>query len=145
MPRPQSVSNRGSRPLAAGPSLLLLGLQLLGLAHLVLDRHGVCWEHGSLTELGTSRAASAVAVALPRGVGLGLHRGAPVSRLDDAEGHHHCPVQASRRDWGASPAGEPLVLALGEGPGQLSLEPSAPRADEGLLRRAPKLSPPHTA
>jgi hypothetical protein len=139
----KAVAKRGRRPLAMGLSLLLLGLQLVGLAHLTLERHGVCWEHGSLTELGTSKASASLLV--PHGSGPGLHLGFPVSRLEDAEGHHHCPVQASRRDWGASPAGEPLVLALGETRGQLSVQLSVPWADEGLLHRAPKLSPPATA
>jgi hypothetical protein len=141
--RTQAVTRRGRRPLAVGLSLLVLGLQLVGLAHLTLERHGVCWEHGSLTELGTSKAQASLLV--PHGSGPGLHTGSPLSRLEDGEGHHHCPVQASRRDWAASPAGEPLVLALGEAPGQLCVQPSVPRADEGLLHRAPKLSPPQTA
>jgi len=47
--------------MALGLSLLLLGLQFLGLAHLTLQRHGVCWEHGTVTELGTSRGPASAA------------------------------------------------------------------------------------
>jgi hypothetical protein len=132
----------GSRSVASGLSLLLVGLQFLGLAHLALQRHGVCWEHGTLTELQTSRVAAS---NVETGAQPGLHSGSAAARLDDVDGHHHCPVQASRRDWGAPEAGAALVLALGEGPFDVAVGTSSPRADDGLLRRAPKQSPPLTA
>jgi hypothetical protein len=128
--------------LASGLSLLLVGLQFLGLAHLALERHGVCWEHGTLTEFRPSRVAASV---VERGTLPGLHSGSATARLDDVDGHHHCPVQTSRRDWGAPPTGAALLLALGEGPFDVAVGASAPRADDSLLRRAPKQSPPPTA
>jgi hypothetical protein len=123
-------------------SLLLAGLQFLGLAHLGLERHGVCWEHGTLTELG---AAKGVALDVTRAeLPTGLHAARPMATLED-EGHHHCPVQASRRDWGAPPAGALLSLSLDVASGDGAFGASVLRADAGLLGRAPKQSPPRTA
>ncbi len=140
--RRQCREVRGSGPLAFGLSLLLLGLQLFGLAHLALEHHSVCWEHGTVTELGsTGGAASGVT---PGGVLPGLD-GHPAAARLDADGHHHCPVQASRRDWGAPPAGAVLLLAAHAGPEGGAIGASAPRADDALLRRAPKQSPPPRA
>jgi hypothetical protein len=134
---------RGSGPVAFALSLLLLGLQLLGLGHLALERHGVCWEHGTVTELGTSR--NSTAALTPDGAQPGLHGRPSTARLDSAEGHHHCPVQASRRDWGAPAAGALLALAVAQGPATGAAGAVPPRADDGLLRRAPKQSPPTAA
>jgi hypothetical protein len=138
--RRQCEEMRGSGPVAFALSLLLLALQLLGLGHLALERHGVCWEHGTLTELGTSRTS--VPAPTPGGALPGLYGRPSTARLDGTEGHHHCPVQASRRDWGAPFAGNLLALAVAEGPGHDAAGAVAPRADAGLLRRAPKQSPP---
>jgi len=132
----------GSRPKAFGLSLLLVGLQLLGLAHLGLERHGVCWEHGTLTELGAPRPASLESSSV--GNALGLHARQSSAALKDADADHHCPVQASRRDWGNPAAGSPLELALGVTADAIALGASVPRADPGLLDRAPKQSPPAT-
>jgi hypothetical protein len=133
---------RARRPLAWALSLLLAGLQFLGLAHLGLERHGVCWEHGTLTELGASRNSEPDAG--PWGMKPGLHVRYASAALED-EGHHHCPVQASRRDWGGPPTGALLVLSLGVPTGGPTFSVSAARADRGLLHRAPKQSPPLTA
>ena len=95
--RRQCQDKRGSAPPAVGLSLLLLGLQLSGLAHLTLERHGVCWEHGTLTELGTVQPRAALP---PDGMLPGFHVRPSRAGLDAVDGHHHCPVQASRRDWG---------------------------------------------
>jgi hypothetical protein len=124
---------------AFGLSLALLGLQFLGLAHLTLERHGVCWEHGTLTELGPSRAAPLVVQsgsALP-----GLDVGTSSARAEDADKDDHCPVQALRRGWATPPAGATWALAT-EVSGDVALGVPELRADAGLLRRAPKQSPP---
>jgi hypothetical protein len=129
--------------MGTGVALFLAGLQLLGLGHLALQRHGVCWEHGTVTELGSSGLPVprlAVAGALP-----GLHQDGTAVVLDGADGHHHCPVQASRRNFGAPPAGATLTLSVGEGGVALAASASGPRADALLLHRAPKQSPPATA
>jgi len=120
-----------------------MGLQLLGLAHLSLERHGVCWEHGTVTELQAGEPALPASVALS--AEPGFRSGAAGVRFEDVDGHHHCPVQASRRDWAAGTAPDPLAFSSGpERPG-LSPAAAAPRADGGLLLRAPKQSPPRAA
>ncbi len=131
----------GRTPLAYGLSLLLLGLQLLGLGHLALERHGVCWEHGTVTEARTSEArALVIPVAMPS---PGLHaRATSAATLQDADAHHHCPVQASRRHWGAPPAGAALALASAADTGAQLLLAAGHRDDRALLLRAPKQSPP---
>jgi hypothetical protein len=138
----KNEEERARRPMAWGLSLLLAGLQFLGLAHLGLERHGVCWEHGTLTELGASRSSAPEVTAV--GLKLGLHARHTSAALED-EGHHHCPVQASRRDWGAPPAGALLVLSVDVASGAVASGAFAPRVDTGLLGRAPKQSPPLTA
>lgn len=143
MRRRQQRRALGSRPKALGLSLLLVGLQFLGLAHLGLERHGVCWEHGTLTELGAPRPASLE--SSPVGSAPGLHARQSGAALQDADADHHCPVQASRRDWGAPPAGSPLELALAVSVDAMAFGASVRRADPGLLDRAPKQSPPATA
>lgn len=139
--RRQSRWSRRSPPVAGGLCLLLIGVQVLGLTHLLLERHGMCWEHGTVTELGRgdSVAGAPEEVAGP----LGLHSGqsAAVEDVDD----HHCPVQAARRDWGNPPGVAELALVVGSlvcavGPGDASS-----RADDTLLLRAPKQSPPGSA
>ncbi len=129
--------------MAAGLSLLLLGLQLLGLGHLALERHGVCWEHGTLTEARPSEAHALLAPVAP--VAPGLHARATSSALQDRDAHHHCPVQASRRHWGAPPAGAALPLEAVGDPGALLLLAAWQRVDGALLLRAPKQSPPLAA
>jgi|GEM_PF-376516 len=130
-------------PVAYALSLLLLGLQLVGLAHLLLERHGVCWEHGTVTE---DRSAVPQARLAPVGPVLpGLHAGAAAPAVQDLDGHHHCPVQASRRHWGTPPAGAVLVLPGLAGMHALAPVGCAVRADAALLLRAPKQSPPATA
>ena len=138
----KSEGERARRPMGWALSLFLAGLQFLGLAHLGLERHGVCWEHGTLTELGASKSSSPDVT--PVGPLPGLHARGASAALED-EGHHHCPVQASRRDWGAPPAGALLVLSVDVASGDAAFGASAPRADTGLLGRAPKQSPPLAA
>jgi hypothetical protein len=138
----QNPAARARRPGAWALSLFLSGLQFLGLAHLGLERHGVCWEHGTLTELAASKS-SAPEVA-PVGLRPGLYARYASAALED-EGHHHCPVQASRQNWGAPPAGAVLVLSVDVAQGASALGTSVPRADGGLLARAPKQSPPLAA
>ena len=122
-----------------GMSMLVLGVQLLGLAHLTLERHGVCWEHGTVTELAGPEAA--LPAAGNASLEPGLRAAVPGARLEDVDGHHHCSVQASRRDWAPS---TPPMLALAVGPELGGVAGSAvpPRADAALLLRAPKQSPP---
>src|SRR5450755_4724117 len=113
--RQESGGTSWSRPTAQGLSILLIGLQLLGLVHLTLERHGVCWEHGTLTEFASGSASvSPNAEGAARTGDLasspsGLHRGGAV-RVEDADGDRHCPVQASRRNWATAPAPTELVL-----------------------------------
>jgi hypothetical protein len=133
-----SAGRRVARALA----LLLAGLQFLGLAHLGLERHGVCWEHGTLTELGASNGLAPDVMRADLPAGLRTRRASPT--LED-EGHHHCPVQASRRDWGGPPAGALLALPLDVASTDMAFGASVLRADAGLLGRAPKQSPPRTA
>ncbi len=137
----QSRWSRRSPPVAGGLSLLLIGVQVLGLTHLLLERHGVCWEHGTVTELGRPVSVAVAPEEVPGPLGLHTGRSAAVEDVDD----HHCPVQAARRDWGNPPAIAELVLFVGSalravGPGDASS-----RADDTLLLRAPKQSPPATA
>jgi len=141
-PRRQSPPVRWSTLLARGVAVSVVAVQLLGVAHLGLERHGVCWEHGTVTELQGSEAALPAAVHASqepefRAAGAG-------ARLEDVEGHHHCSVQASRRDWAPS---DPPMLALTVGPELDGLASSGalPRADAALLLRAPKQSPPSPA
>ena len=146
----ENGETRWSRPTARGLSILLIGLQLLGLVHLTLERHGVCWEHGTLTELATGSASAPPNAdgAAPTGDLAsnlsGLHRGGAV-RVEDADGDRHCPVQASRRNWATAPAPTELVFEVGP---QLEVSASterSARADDALLLRAPKQSPPPSA
>jgi len=142
MPPFPGQSRTRRRPVAYGLSLLLVGLHLFGLAHLALERHGVCWEHGTVTELGRTEQA----LALPDAVATtsGLHAGHSVAQLQEAE-DHHCPVQVSRRDWGNPPAGALLALLTPARPRLLAWPPSVLSVDETLLHRAPKQSPPFSA
>lgn len=126
--------------MAYGLSFLLLGLQLLGLAHLTLQRHGVCWEHGTLTELRSPRVSASLTPS--EASSPGLHGRTSTARLED-DRDDHCPVQASRRGWATPPAGAELLLAV-EGPRDGVRAAGTWRADDGLLRRAPKQSPPLT-
>ena len=146
----RSGRSRWSNQIARCLSVLLIGLQLLGLVHLALERHGVCWEHGTLTELEADGASG-----LPR-TGLaaptedsaskvsGLHRGG-ASRLEDGDADHHCPVQASRRNWAPAPDPTELVADVAPQPKVSGAVESSPRVDEALLLRAPKQSPPQNA
>ncbi len=136
----EGVSAR--RPLAWALSLFLAGLQFLGLAHLGLERHGVCWEHGTLTELDTSKGFAADVTRV--GLAPGLHERRASATLED-EGHHHCPVQASRRDWGTPPSGVLRALPVNVASQVAAFGTSVARADAGLLGRAPKQSPPSAA
>jgi hypothetical protein len=122
-----------------GVAMLVLGVQLLGLVHLTLERHGVCWEHGTVTELQGSEPALPVTASASQEPGF--RAAAAGVRLEDLDGHHHCSVQASRRDWAPS---VPPTLALAVGPELDGVASSAllPRADAALLLRAPKQSPP---
>ena len=137
-PRRQRSSSRCSGAVAYGLSLFLVALHLGGLAHLALERHGVCWEHGTVTELGASTGPVSPS---PRETAPGLHAGT-ASGLEDADGHHHCPVQASRRNWGGPPSVALFALAAGPALTAVPTCTSSPRADSALLRRAPKQSPP---
>jgi hypothetical protein len=148
--RQESGATRWSRPVARGLSVLLVGLQLLGLVHLTLERHGVCWEHGTLTEL-DNRSVSAPPTAesaAPSGDLAsnlsGLHRGG-AARVEDADGDRHCPVQASRRNWATAPAPTELVLEVVPQLEVSAFTESSARSDDALLLRAPKQSPPPNA
>jgi hypothetical protein len=146
----ESAGTRWSRPVAQGLSVLLVGMQLLGLVHLTLERHGVCWEHGSLTDLARGSVlplSSAESVALagdPASNLAGLHRGG-VARMEDADGDRHCPVQASRRNWGTASAPTELVLEVGSQLEVCAFTEATARTDDALLLRAPKQSPPSNA
>lgn len=133
---------RWSSLFARGVAVLVVAIQLLGLAHLGLERHGVCWEHGTVTELQGAEPALPTAGLASREPGL--RAGASGIRLEDLDGHHHCSVQASRRDWAPS---APTTLALAAGPELDGVASSAlaPRADAARLLRAPKQSPPSGA
>lgn len=139
--RPQTDRMRWSRPLAHGLSLFLVASQFLGLAHLMVERHGVCWEHGTVTELqpGEEGTPPAGTVSPEQ---TGLRAGPSTARLDDVDGHHHCSVQASRRDWSAPPASGLLLASAGPGSAGDALCTAPARADAALLLRAPKQSPP---
>jgi hypothetical protein len=139
-PTPRDATGRRFRPLASGLSGLLLGLQLLGVAHLALERHGVCWEHGTLTEARASERTAPYAVGPASEAGV--RAGHSAQRLEDVDAHHHCPVQASRRDWVAPPTPSALACLAGAGPGEASLTGALPFVDGALLLRAPKQSPP---
>ncbi|MGO8968894.1 MAG: hypothetical protein ACLQDQ_04920 [Myxococcaceae bacterium] len=128
--------------MADGLALFLVGLQLLGLAHFALERHGVCWEHGTVTELGRAERVASVPEALDADVGL--HAGQSASQLEDQD-DHHCPVQASRRHWGAPPAHAAPALPSVAASGVRPLSAAARRPDAAILLRAPKQSPPPTA
>jgi hypothetical protein len=121
-------------------ALLVVGVQLLGVAHLALERHGVCWEHGTVTEL--QPGVPSAPVAVPAGRDAELRAGHASGRVEDVDGHHHCPVQASRRDWASPPA--PVLVSLPAAPDQvrLALAERSTRGDGALLLRAPKQSPP---
>jgi hypothetical protein len=135
---------RWSRPVARGLSLFLVAFQLLGIAHLVVERHGVCWEHGTVTELRPDEVGTPLSGPVSPEE-TGLRGGQSTARLDDVVGHHHCPVQASRRDWGSPSASELLILSVRPGPAGEAPCAVEPRADRGLLLRAPKQSPPSAA
>ena len=124
-----------------GLSVFLVAFQFLGIAHLVVERHGVCWEHGTVTEIQPGEGG----VPLARPVSperTGIRAGQSTARVDDLDGHHHCPVQASRRDWSSPPPPASVLLSAGpDGAGQ-ALAGATPRADAALLLRAPKQSPP---
>lgn len=124
-----------------GVALIALGVQLLGLGHLAFERHGVCWEHGEVTELqGADLSASSASTA---NHDLGFRSGSPTVRPENVVGHHHCSVQATRRDW-APAAAAALSIALGPDAAGITLAEDSPRADRVLLR-APKQSPPSVA
>jgi hypothetical protein len=125
-----------------GVALIALGAQLLGLGHLAFERHGVCWEHGVVTELqGTELAPPSTGTASHE---PGFRADAPSVRLEALDGHHHCSVQATRRDWAPS-AAPTLALAMGPESGDVAVAEVSPRADGVLLLRAPKQSPPSAA
>jgi hypothetical protein len=146
----RSEPSRWSNLTPRGLSVLLVGLQLLGLVHLTLERHGVCWEHGTLTELGGGGVAALPGAALgaPEEDSTsrlsGLHRGG-ATRLEDADGDRHCPVQASRRNWASSPPPTELVVDVAPNLKLRDFADSTARVDDALLLRAPKQSPPSNA
>jgi hypothetical protein len=135
---------RWNRPLARGLSLFLVAFQLLGIAHLVVERHGVCWEHGTVTELQPGEVGTPLTGPVSPEE-TGIRSGQSTARLDDVDGHRHCPVQASRRDWSSPPASGLLIQLAGPGPAGDALCAALPRADAALLLRAPKQSPPSAA
>jgi hypothetical protein len=145
--RPNSQVTNRTPALARRLSVLLVGLQLLGLGHLAFDRHGICWEHGKLTELDSGGVAVSLGSEVASGSGAtanepaGLHRGGPAA-IGDADTDRHCPVQASRRNWAnpAAPAGlaQPALPQLRI----LAFVEFSVRTDDALLLRAPKQSPP---
>lgn len=133
---------RWSVSVARGLSILLVGVQLLGLAHLALARHGFCWEHGTFTELAAGRVVTAASAA--GSTASGLNSGQSGTHVEDVE-DRACPVQASRRHWVSPPEVSALALFLGPELGNgMAAEPSS-RADDALLLRAPKQSPPRSA
>ena len=115
---------------------LLVLVQLAGLAHLSFARHGVCWEHGVVVELGDTGAAGPVAQpsAVP-----GLARTAlAVGRSDE---HPHCPALWLHRQVG--PARAPaLTLAAPVAIDRTVVRDSVPPPRWAVLHRAPKQSPP---
>jgi hypothetical protein len=133
------ASHRFRRRGALGLSVLLVGLQLLGVAHLVLERHGVCWEHGTVTEARAGELAAPLTVGPTSEAAL---RGGHSAVGTDGDAHHHCPVQASRRDWAAPPTPAVLVSSVGLGWGDVAFAETLPFVDGALLLRAPKQSPP---
>lgn len=135
LPMPSSLFLRGV-------ALIALAVQLLGLGHLAFERHGVCWEHGEVTELRGAELAPPSAATV--GHEPGFRAGASRVWLESLDGHHHCSVQATRRDWVPS-AAPTLALALGPESGVVAVAEAAPRADGVLLLRAPKQSPPSAA
>jgi hypothetical protein len=145
--RPHSEAMRGNHPLARSLGVLLVGLQLLGLVHLAFDRHGICWEHGKLTELESGGVAVSPSAELAADSGAtaneptGLHRGGPAA-ISDADADRHCPVQASRRNWTTPAATTGLAQPVVPHLRILPLAEFSARTDEALLLRAPKQSPP---
>ena len=141
-PRPRARSSPSRFLLVRGLALFLVGTQLLGLAHLILQRHGVCWEHGVATELQGTDLASPATDASSHQPGFGA--GESSARLEDRRDHDHCSIQTTRRDW--APCTAPaLALAVWPGTGDSAFAEAPPHADQALLLRAPKQSPPSRA
>ncbi len=139
IPHPQTGWTRWSYPVARGLSVLLVGLQLVGIAHLALVPHGMSWERGTVIELGAGKLTRAALAPVCRG--LSLNAGQSAVQLGDSD-DHPCPVQASRRDWGGPPAAAALGLSFASMPGVAVSAAVASRGDDALLLRAPKQSPP---
>ena len=141
LPLARSVRPDGSAPRLARAhglrlaAVLLVLVQLAGLAHLAFAPHGLCWEHGVVVELeGSAWAAVAEPTAAP-----GLDRNATAGIRGDA--HPHCPALWLHRQLGPSRPAQPFLVA------STSIERPAARTSALLPRwaalvRAPKQSPP---
>lgn len=120
---------------------LTVSLQLAGFAHLALEKHEVCAEHGQAVDTARSNHAHA-ALAGPYAPAPKEHavRGGEGSALG---AHAHCPIVAEHRDDAAL---VPAAYAIH----RASLDPIATVMPQGswsmapseLRLRAPKTSPP---
>jgi len=124
---------RGGFRLAA---LLLVGIQLAGLAHLAFGRHGLCWEHGVVVELEGEPVA---ALPIETAAAQGLDRTPAVGARSDA--HPHCPALWLHRQVGPSRYFQLAIRAPTEA-AEASLPAVAPPSRWAALDRAPKQSPP---
>jgi len=132
-PRGAGARVRGGFRLAA---LLLVGLQLAGLAHLAFARHGLCWEHGVVVEL---EGAPAAAAPIETAAAPGLDGTAALGARSDA--HLHCPALWLHRQIGPSRQLQLAIRAPTEA-AEAFVPAVAPPSRWAALDRAPKQSPP---
>jgi hypothetical protein len=121
-------------------STLLLAAQLLALGHLVVVRHGVCFEHGEAVHLGSPREAQVVNSTPERATTHPVLDG-PAQSAEGA--HDHCLARANTRerfallpDLDSRPA--PLLLAAP----LPSLSAVGTVSAVAVILLAPKNSPP---
>jgi hypothetical protein len=137
---PGNAKHPRQRALNSALVALLVGAQLVGLAHLALVQHTVCWEDGDLVDLPGAGASSAVGSA-PRARPALPGLGARASAIESPQ-HRHCDALARREDSALPPRAELRLVRVELPAGPLAPIAAVEGAPAALLRLAPKQSPP---
>jgi len=143
-PRLDALSGATRRPILLVAGLLYLLSLVIGQAHVAIEMHTVCVEHGELVEVsGGDALASCGSAAAPAG-----DRDAAFARASDAgepeHGHDHCPIAWITRER-PDVASAAAILPVDDAAALVAFVPPstlhAP-SDIPLYRLAPKHSPP---